>query len=164
MSITERKESTPPIPPTPPSPLLIPSGEILTQTKKIWRTVRGRAIKLQSLSSTLRVSREHCCVFRITFINRFHFIGHNDSECNEYCSPENVSNPALWAAEPGGGVRFIWNSSISESNNSFLHGLGHIVSSMPRVWNQTVINVNCVIRNELLLAGKLAHENAMSHH
>ena len=66
MSITERKESRPPIPPLPP-PLHLREKSYL-KPKKCGKLLEDG---LENSCRSRRVLHEHCCVFRITFLTGF---------------------------------------------------------------------------------------------
>ena len=85
----------------------------------------------------------------------FHFTTHKEPACLEYCNPERRDNPILWEVDEAGQERFLWNSAIAESNNSFLSALGPVIKRMPRVLGTFCLFMNMVVHNELLLAEKL---------
>ena len=48
--------------------------------------------------------------------------------CSEFCSPEARDDPTLWGVDDDGNECFLWNNSIEESSNSWIHGM-----SVPRI-------------------------------
>ncbi|CAN0511229.1 unnamed protein product, partial [Laminaria digitata] len=78
---------------------------------------------------------------------RFHFLNHNETDCNMFCNPNKKDNPLLWHVDGDGRHVFKWNSSMAKSNNAFIAGLGHMVGKMPRTLGHFVLTTNVIVRN-----------------
>jgi len=53
---------------------------------------------------------------------RFHFTTHRELDCAEFCSPEATDDETLWGVDADGEPKFLWNSSVAESSNAWVHG------------------------------------------
>ncbi|CAN0439424.1 unnamed protein product, partial [Ascophyllum nodosum] len=81
------------------------------------------------------------------YVDRFHFRSHNLSFCRIHTNPEDRSDPIIWRQGPGQSREFRFNSSAAEGTNAWAEGLGHVLSSMPRVWNEFVFDMCAVVHN-----------------
>ncbi|CAM9811413.1 unnamed protein product, partial [Laminaria digitata] len=58
----------------------------------------------------------------LNYVDRFHFLNHNETDCNNYCNPNKKDNRLLWRRDVNNRDVFRWNSSMAESNNAFIAG------------------------------------------
>ena len=64
------------------------------------------------------------CTFAVTAPQlRFHFLARPEADCAEFFSPEARDDPSLWGVDDDGNECFLWNSSVAESNYSWIYGV-----------------------------------------
>ena len=54
---------------------------------------------------------------------RLHFRGHSEAYCAVFCSPEAQDDPTLQGVDDDGNECFLWNSSMADNSNSWVHGM-----------------------------------------